>query len=34
MGIEAPALRSYFDRLIGFAQQAHWGRGEPSAAAA
>ena len=25
-GIEAPPLRTYFDRLIGFAQRTHWGR--------
>lgn len=30
LGLEAPPLRSYFDRLIGFAQSAHWGR-EPRA---
>jgi long-chain acyl-CoA synthetase len=26
LGIEAPALRSYFERLMGFAEAAEWGR--------
>lgn len=34
LGIEPPPLRTYFDRLIGFAQRAQWGRARGPAASA